>query len=537
MMKHSSWIAVALAAIAMVVVVPAGTASAAIVQSGPMILQASPQAETVVVTHGETYAMRKAAVLSLHQQLADREVAGAAARGLTVRIPAADLERISGPVPAVGRLLVGSALTVNMPVDLPGSARLQKRSAAGTFGALRTSPDGGFVWSALVSAPGASAVRLHFSGFDLPEGAALYVFGADGQAAGPYTGRGPVGDSQLYTSAIFGDQVHVQLVQKGVATRQPGALMLESVGYMGPRFLKALITADGESPASSGLATRSFCSYNETCVENAACTNSSAVNAARQAVASILFQSGAYYYICTGGLIADTIGSQTPYFLTANHCINKGSEASSLETYFDYITTCSNPDCTQPYNNTGDTVGSTILSHSKTSDHSLLQLSSNPVTADGTVAYLGWNSSPVAFNNGFNLYRISHPSGAPQAYSEHTVDANAGTCSTLARGNFIYSHDTYGATEGGSSGSPVVDSTGKIVGQLYGACGTNVNNVCDANSNSTVDGAFAVTYPSVSQWLNPGGGNNCSPSGASCSSNGDCCSGHCTGKRGSKTCS
>ena len=291
-----------------------------------------------------------------------------------------------------------------------------------------------------------------------------------------------MGDGELYTNSIFGDQVHLQLVQTGTPTRLPGNLVLESVGYMGPRFLKAVIPAEGETPASSGLATRSFCSYNETCVENAACPNSSAVTAARQAVASILFQSRGGFFICTGGLVADTIGSQTPYFLTANHCISKSSEASSLETFFDYVTNCSNPDCSQPYNNTGDTVGATILSHSSTSDHSLLQLSSNPVTADGTVAYLGWNSSPVAFTNGFNLYRISHPSGAPQAYSEHSVDPNAGTCRTLPRGDFIYSHDTFGATEGGSSGSPVVDGNGRIVGQLYGACGTNVNNVCDSNS-------------------------------------------------------
>ena len=536
MKTSSSWIVMAVVAIAVVVVVPAGAASLPVLQSGPTIFQSSPQADTVMVTRGASYAVRKAAVQSLHQQLVKREVAGAQARGLTVQIPATDAARIGGPVPATGRLLVGAALPVNMAIDLGGSSRFQERTSAHQFGAMRTRQDGGFVWSGLVSAPGASAVRLHFTGFDLPEGASLYVFGADGQAAGPFTGSGPVGDKQLFTSAIFGDQVHVQIVQKGSPAKLPSSLVLESVGYMGPRFLNALITVDGESPETSGLATRSFCSYNETCVQGAACTNSSAVTAARQAVASILFQSGSSYYICTGGLIADTAGSQTPYFLTANHCINTNSEASSLETYFDYVTTCSNPDCTQPYSGTGNTVGATLLSHSSTSDHSLVQLSSNPTTPDGTVAYLGWTSSPVANSNGYNLYRISHPSGAPQAYSEHSVDTGAGTCSGLSRGNFIYSHDTYGATEGGSSGSPVVNSSGQIVGQLYGACGTNVNNVCDSNSNSTVDGAFAVSFNSIAQWLDPNGGPSCNPTGASCSSNSDCCSNKCRGRRSNRTC-
>ena len=38
----------------------------------------------------------------------------------------------------------------------------------------------------------------------------------------------------------------------------------------------------------------------------------------------------------------------------------------------------------------------------------------------------------------------------------------------------------------------MVNGSGQIVGQLYGACGTNLNDVCDAANNATVDGAFAA---------------------------------------------
>lgn len=529
MTKHSSWIAMAAVAIAMVVVAPVEAASAP-------ISQANPQADAVVVTHPVGFTARKAAVQSLHEQLAQREVAAAEQRVLNVAIPAEAAERIGAPAPATGRLLVGAALPVRQAIDVGGARHLGERTSVRDFGAVRGSRDGGFVWSGVVKAPGASAVRLHFTGFDLPEGAALYVYGANGQAAGPYTGRGPQGDGELHTHSIFGEQVHVQLRQDGEPARLPRELVLESVGYMGSRFLKALIPAEGDI---SRLAAKAFCSYNESCVENAACSSSSAVSAARQAIASILFQSGSSWYICTGGLLADTAGTQTPFFLTANHCISSSGEASSLETFFDYVTTCSSPDCTQPYSNTGDTVGSTILTGSSNTDHTLLQLSSNPVTADGTVAYLGWNSTAVANTNGHNLYRISHPSGAPQAYSEHSVDTGAGTCRTLPRGDFIYSNDTHGATEGGSSGSPVVDSNGHVVGQLYGACGTNVNDVCDAGSNSTVDGAFAAYFSSVAQWLDPSGDPGdptCSPKGASCSSDSECCSNKCKGRSGNQSC-
>lgn len=538
MKRYSACIAMAVVAIAMVVVAPAEGASAS-------IAPASPQADAVVVTHPDGFTARKAAVQSLHQQLAEREVASAAARALVVEVPAGVSKRIGGPAPAVGRLLVGEALQVRTPIDLHGVRHLGERTTARDFGALRGSPDGGFVWSGLVNAPGASAVRLHFSGFDLPEGAALYVYGADGQAAGPYTGRGPLGNGELHTNTIFGDSVRVQLHQEGRAARVPRNLELESVGYMGPRFLKAVIPAASDLPDSSGLTSKAFCSYNESCVENAACVSSGAVADARQAVASILFEDGGSFFICTGGLLADTDGTQTPFFLTANHCVSSSNVASTVETYFDYVTTCSNPDCTQPYSNVGETVGATILSTSSNTDHTLMELSANPVTPDGTVAYLGWNSTAVANTDGFNLFRISHPSGAPQAYTEHSVDTGAGTCRTLPRGDFIYSNDTFGATEGGSSGSPVVDSNGDVVGQLFGACGTNVNDVCDSESNSTVDGAFAAYFGSVAEFLDPDGdggddddGGSCTlgQKGDPCSSDAECCSNKCRGRPGGQTC-
>jgi hypothetical protein len=86
------------------------------------------------------------------------------------------------------------------------------------------------------------------------------------------------------------------------------------------------------------------------------------------------------------------------------------------------------------------------------------------------------------------------------------VDTSAGTCSGWPRGGWIYSRDAVGATEGGSSGSPVVNAAGQVVGQLSGACGTNVNDNCDSVNNATVDGAFASYFAEVEPYLAAGGG-------------------------------
>jgi hypothetical protein len=185
----------AVVAIAMVVVAPADAASA-------NMSVAYPQADTVVVTHPTGFPARKAAVQSLHNQLVERAVAAADTRALEVKISPEAAERLNAPTPASGRLLVGEAMQVDTPIDLRGARRLATRTSVRDFGALQGTRDGGFVWSGVVHAPGASAIRLTFSGFDLPEGAALYLYGDNGQAAGPYTGNGPMGTGVLHTTVM-----------------------------------------------------------------------------------------------------------------------------------------------------------------------------------------------------------------------------------------------------------------------------------------------------------------------------------------------
>lgn len=451
----------------------------------------------------------------LHRSIVARESAKGLGKALEVRLTAE--ERADARAREEdGRLRVGIDKALGALVKLGSWTK---------FGASEVAADGSVVWSARIAAPGASGLRLHLSPFDLPESAELYVYSADGQAYGPYTGRGPVDDGELWTNTVFGNEVRLQL---RVAAEDAGAtrLVIKNLGYLG----------DGLP-----MATLAFCADNASCVVNADCVNVSAVTNARDAVAHMLFPSGGFYYICTGGLIADSDSSSfVPYFLTANHCISRSTEASGLETYFDYETTCNSPNCTAPYpwpsgTRNPDTLGAQIVAGSKTSDFTLLRLSSTPSTDDGVVQFLGWTSTPVANSNGVGLHRISHPQGSPQAYSAQTVSTSAPVCSSLPRGNFIYSRDTQGATEGGSSGSPVLNGSGQIVGQLYGACGFNLGDVCDSQSNATVDGAFAVSFSQLSGILGSGGP-QCSNTGASCSANSQCCSNNCKGKPGAKTC-
>lgn len=426
---------------------------------------------------------------ALQQRLASSMVTLGAQAPLRVDVTAEELRGVRQRMSGEMKMAVGVVRDLAIAMEFPRVARRVQMHEV--FGATRGRDDGGFDWSGVVRSEGAAAGRIHFTDFDLPAGAELYVYASNGMAFGPYTGRGPNGDGDFWTNTIAGAEIVVQLHASGTETP---SFTIAGYGHLSEAFkLAKSLTADATTP----------CPGNAPCVVDAACaTTNSAVDVAKNAVAHILFVSGPgnrLLFICSGGLVADSDpATEVPYFITANHCVGKPAEAKSLETFFFYAAASCGA-C--PSRGAASTTGSSIMTAGHRGDYTLLRLNQ---PAPAGAAFLGWNTTPVAFTDGEALFRLSHPRAAPQSYSEHVVDTAKPACRSWPRGVWIYSRDVFGAIEPGSSGAPVVNAAGEMVGQLSGICGSNDLEVCDSASNATVDGAFAEAFDGLSRVLAPG---------------------------------
>jgi hypothetical protein len=485
-----------------------------------------------VATEGLTTAQSTNIQVDVSNWLAAERPSGVDGSAVRVSLSAAEIDAIEHPqatnaaplkvgvvVPMTNQLAINGLLNPKT-----GAVSRNPNIAGGQLSRTRT---GEYIWAVNVGSEGAGGIRLHIENLFLPNNAELYFYSDNGESYGPYTGMGPENNGDMWTPSIVGDEGTLQLRLNPPVTKADLAnvsLSVTEVGHISRNFFGIAPNANAEGGVAS------FCSFNAPCIVNNNCTSDPAVNNAELAVAKMLWVQGCCIYTCSGGLIADSdAGTQIPYFMTAGHCLSQSN--SGLEAFFHYEVSCGTSTCTATFTDppntliSGKTVGATVKAQGSISsgDYCLLQLSQAPPA--GSV-FLGWTNVAVSGSNGTPLYRVSHPSGAPQAFSNQNVNTSAGTCQGWPRGPLIYSTGNVGATEGGSSGSPVVNSSGQLVGQLTGGCGTNLNDECDHAHNATVDGAFAFYYNAVAPFL-VGGGGGCGASGTSCTSNAQCCSNRC----------
>lgn len=235
---------------------------------------------------------------------------------------------------------------------------------------------------------------------------------------------------------------------------------------------------------------------------------------------SVAFLNMGDGFICTGALVNNTAQDNTPYFLSANHCYERDvgtANASLFSMRFNWISP--NPVCaTATTNVNGPEIftisGSTLKARNAASDVMLVEIN-NPIPSNWDVTFAGWDRTDTdpTFEVG-----IHHPAGDIMKVSRDDTGATKSTSSGadvwLIGGTSSGLGDGWelGVTEGGSSGSPLFDQNGRIIGQLFGGAAA-CNGIID-NDDFDVYGRFATSWDTGStaatrllDWLDPGGTN------------------------------
>ncbi|RMX11119.1 serine protease [Allofranklinella schreckenbergeri] len=233
---------------------------------------------------------------------------------------------------------------------------------------------------------------------------------------------------------------------------------------------------DPDMPRGMGIHSSDVCNYDASCQQEIADV--------RKSVARMVFVSGyrakqdengnpvleddgktpkmvPVVATCTGTLLADKGHTGTPYLLTAAHCIDNQTVASTLETDWRFHTqSCSNSALSAShFRLTGSAGGARLVYSEDNYDTTLLVLNSKPY---GDVVYAGWWTTQELHQA---AYGISHPSGDLQKVSFGRISSYL-VCTHFDENGVTECHDglrdhsdffdvnySYGTTEGGSSGS------------------------------------------------------------------------------------
>lgn len=266
--------------------------------------------------------------------------------------------------------------------------------------------------------------------------------------------------------------------------------------------LKTNFSEDIEIQSVAG-AYRNIFNGSDWCEININCDSALLWQTVKKSVAKITYKDDANnrYYVCTGQLVANTSFDQTPYFLTANHCVNSQTEANSAIFYFNYEA----EDCLLDEGDDNQTISgaSLIATADEKLDFALLQLSTIPPEVYEPY-YVGWSR--------INQYTdtsicIHHPAGDIKKISKNYNTLMISSFSGYdANKHWQIEEWNEGTTEGGSSGSGLLTSNGLLIGTLSGgdaACDYNYNDLYQQFYHEWDD--YNSSSKQLAYWLDPYG--------------------------------
>ena len=356
------------------------------------------------------------------------------------------------------------------------------------------------LWRLRVNSPNAKSINLGFSKFYLPEGAKMILYTPDlEELVGPLTPADNDDHEQYWSPMIYGEELVIEVqVPYGLVDQLKLELKSVNHDFVGVGAL-----------------------FSSRCNLDVACSGEDGfeeIEAYRDMIQSVGMYSIEGSRSCSGALISNTNQDGKPYFFTADHCGVTENNAATVVAYWNYQnSSCRTPD-SPASGQMGDgslddfNSGATLVAAYTPTDFTLLEFD-DPIKASSNAFFSGWTRTSTLPTKGVGIH---HPNVEEKRISfeldqEIFISNIQGDSADIEKGNYLTLKDwDLGITEVGSSGSPLYNEDGLIIGQL--TAGFDGNEDCDFDGQFDTYGWFHKSWEGggtpetrLKDWLDPNG--------------------------------
>jgi len=316
--------------------------------------------------------------------------------------------------------------------------------------------NGGKLWKLQLTCENALTVNLTLSDVVIPEGNELYVYNPQKDfILGKFTSY-HLYEGELGTELVPGNTAIIEYYVAPQNSNKIAQLKINTVthGYR----------------TASEFQEKAFGSSGN-CNMNANCSDGDIWDSQRKS--AIMLVSGSNGF-CSASMINNTQNDGKPYVLTANHCYSNPTSWIFRFNWQAAVADINQSDCTVDPSSSPSFVslsGAVLRAKRTPSDFCLVEITGGLVNGTVPLSYntyfSGWDNTDAIPTTTFCYH---HPSGDIKKLSFDDAPAVSGNGMGSSENNSQWEveWDRNTTTEGGSSGSPLFDQNGRIIGQLWG---------------------------------------------------------------------